>query len=119
MIVMWSVKTGIPFHVIEWSVEETIEKSGEQGKVFEKVKEYGGLRVRLVEYSPGYLADHWCRKGHVLHCIEGSIITEMEDGGKFLLKAGMSYVVSDNLSSHRSRTEEGARLLIVDGDFLR
>ena len=70
--------------------------------------------MRLVEYSPGYLADHWCRKGHVLLCLEGELVTELEDGRVFTLKAGMSYQVADEAEAHRSSTVSGARLFLVD-----
>jgi quercetin dioxygenase-like cupin family protein len=72
-----------------------------------------------VQYNRGYLADHWCRKGHIVHCLEGEFISELENGEKFVLTKGMTYVVSDELSSHRSSSENGVKLLIIDGDFLR
>ena len=78
-----------------------------------------GLRIRIVEYSAGYLADHWCQKGHIVHCLEGEFINEQENGERTVMTKGMTYVVSDGASSHRSRTEHGATLLIVDGDFLK
>ena len=73
----------------------------------------------MVEYSKDYLADHWCRKGHIVYCIEGGMLTELSDGKEFVLSKGMTYQVSDNASSHRSRTKNGARLLIIDGAFLK
>ena len=75
--------------------------------------------VRVVEYSRGYLADHWCKKGHIVHCLEGEFVSEMENGEEFRLAEGMTYVVSDDLSSHRSVTKNAAKLLIIDGDFLK
>ena len=75
--------------------------------------------MRLVEYGPGYLADHWCQKGHIVYCLEGEFISELQNGDKILLSAGMSYVVSDELSSHRSISANGVKLLIIDGDFLK
>ena len=75
---------------------------------------FGALRVRMVEYSPGYLADHWCHKGHVLLCLEGELHTELEDGRLFVLKPGMSYQVADGAEAHRSSTAVGARLFVVD-----
>jgi hypothetical protein len=72
----------------------------------------------MVEYSPGYLADHWCQKGHIVHCLEGAFDSELKDGQSFHLTEGMTYVVSDDLSSHRSSTNVGVKLLIIDGDFL-
>ena len=77
------------------------------------------LRIRIVEYGPGYLADHWCKMGHIVHCLEGEVLNEQENGEKHLLKPGMTYIVSDNLSSHRSVTKEKVKLLIIDGDFLK
>ena len=75
--------------------------------------------MRIVEYSAGYVADHWCQKGHIVHCLEGEFTTELADGTSFKLTAGMSYIVSDELSSHRSIAENNVKLLIVDGDFLK
>ncbi len=71
------------------------------------------------EYTKGYLADHWCEKGHIVHCLEGEFVSELQSGEKFTLKKGMTYVVSDNLSSHRSSTANGVKVLIIDGDFLK
>jgi quercetin dioxygenase-like cupin family protein len=68
----------------------------------------------MVEYSPGYLADHWCSKGHILLCLEGKLEIELEDGRRFTLTAGMSYQVGDNAEPHRSSTAIGAKLFIVD-----
>jgi quercetin dioxygenase-like cupin family protein len=73
----------------------------------------------MVEYSKGYLADHWCQKGHIVHCLEGEFISELHDGNKFILTKGSTYVVSDGLSSHRSYTKDGVKVLIIDGDFLQ
>lgn len=81
--------------------------------------QFGGLRVRLVEYSDHYKADHWCQKGHIVHCLEGEFATEQENGEEFVLKKGMTYIVSDDMSSHRSVTTSGVKLLIIDGDFLK
>jgi len=78
-----------------------------------------GLRIRLVEYSANYLADHWCEKGHVVQCLEGEFETELSTGEKILLTKGMTYVVSDELSSHRSYSKNGVKLLIIDGGFLK
>ena len=77
-------------------------------------KNFGAIRVRIVEYSPGYLADHWCKKGHILLCLEGELHTELEDGRKFVLLPGMSYQVADDAEPHRSSTATGAKLFIVD-----
>ncbi|MES2678975.1 MAG: DHCW motif cupin fold protein [Bacteroidota bacterium] len=109
----------IPFRNIDWTHIEKVEYKGETGTSFWQTIQLGGLRLRLVEYSTGYLADHWCQKGHVVHCLDGDLVTEMENGDNFNLSKGMSYVVSDGMSSHRSNSQNGALLLIVDGDFLK
>lgn len=109
----------IPFTAIDWSTIPKEEHSGETGTSFWQVVQNPGLRIRIVEYSAGYIADHWCRKGHIVHCLEGEFISEMENSEPVLMKQGMTYVVSDELSSHRSVTEKGVKLLIVDGDFLK
>ncbi len=109
----------IPFRVINWDDIEKKNHPGTTGMAFWQTLQFKGLSVRIVEYSQGYLADHWCQKGHIVHCLEGEFTTEMESGESFNLTKGMSYIVSDELSSHRSITKNGVKLLIVDGDFLK
>jgi hypothetical protein len=109
----------IPFQTIDWTQVQKTEYPGETGTAFWQTLQFGGLRIRIVEYSKGYVADHWCRKGHFVHCLEGEFISELIDGEKFILTKGMTYVVSDELSSHRSISEDGVKLLIIDGDFLK
>jgi hypothetical protein len=109
----------IKFQTVNWNLIETITYKGEVGNAFWKTIHFDGLRIRIVEYSEGYLADHWCRKGHIVHCLAGEFVTELESGNKFSLTKGMTYVVSDDLSSHRSFSEGGVKLLIIDGEFLK
>lgn len=104
----------IPFGVIEWRHVEQTEHKGEVGSAYWRTRYFGDIRVRLVEYTPGYLADHWCSKGHILLCLEGELFTELMDGRRFVLKPGMSYQVADNAERHRSCTMIGAKLFIVD-----
>ncbi len=111
--------SNIPFQTIDWSAIEKVKYAGIKGEAHWRTIQYPGLRIRLVEYSADYLADHWCQKGHIVHCLEGSFVSELESGEKVTLSAGQSYVVSDGLSSHRSVSEKGVKLLIVDGDFLK
>jgi hypothetical protein len=110
--------TAVPFQTIDWSIVPVTEHKGETGTAWWRTLQLDGLRVRMVEYSAGYMADHWCQKGHIVHCLEGEFVSELENGGSFTLSAGMTYIVSDRLSSHRSVSAQGVRLLIVDGDFL-
>jgi quercetin dioxygenase-like cupin family protein len=109
----------IDFTIINWNEMLQTEHPGNTGAAFWKTMQYDGLRVRMVEYSKGYIADHWCTKGHIVHCLEGEFTSELQNGEAFKLTAGMSYIVSDELSSHRSVTETGVKLLIIDGDFLK
>ena len=109
----------IPFELSDWSALPKTEHKGETGTSFWRTKEYKGLRVRLVEYSAGYKADHWCSKGHVVFCVEGEFVTHLKSGAQHLLKKGMSYQTSDNETDpHFSTSENGCSLFIVDGDFL-
>ena len=112
-------KTGIPFQVVDWTLIPKTEHPGESGFALWQTLQLPGLRIRIVEYSAGYLADHWCKKGHIVHCLDGEFISELKDGERFFVRKGMTYVVSDELSSHRSTTVNGVKLLIIDGDFLR
>jgi quercetin dioxygenase-like cupin family protein len=106
--------SGFPFSTTDWSHLQPTEHCGESGTAFWRTQHFGNVRVRMVEYTPGYVADHWCSKGHILLCIEGELETELEDGRRFTLKPGMSYHVADNAEPHRSRTGIGAKLFIVD-----
>lgn len=109
----------ISFQTIDWTKVPKTEHKGETGIAYWQTLQFDGLRIRIVEYSAGYKADHWCEKGHIVHCLEGEVINEQQNGTSSTLTPGMSYVVSDELSSHRSVTKHGARLMIVDGDFLK
>lgn len=116
---MQVIHENIPFQTIDWSLVPEIEHKGEAGTSSWKTVQFGGLRIRIVEYSDCYLADHWCQKGHIVYCLEGEFVTERENGEKTVLKEGMTYVVSDEQGSHRSIAETGVKLLIIDGDFLQ
>lgn len=106
--------TDFPFDTTDWSTVERTEHKGETGLAYWRTRHVGGIRVRMVEYTPGYLADHWCSKGHVLFCLDGELHTELQDGRRFVLKTGMSYQVGDNAEPHRSSTAIGAKLFVVD-----
>ncbi|QOG01810.1 DHCW motif cupin fold protein [Flavobacterium sp. MDT1-60] len=109
----------IPFQTVDWTQILKTEHAGETGTAFWQTIQLGSLRIRKITYSENYAADHWCQKGHIVHCLEGEFISELENGQKFNLSKGMTYVVSDDLSSHRSITAKGVELLIIDGDFLK
>jgi len=104
----------IPFGITDWNGIKRTEHSGETGTAYWRTQHFGNLRVRMVEYTPGYLADHWCKKGHILLCLEGELHTELEDGRRFVMTPGMSYQVADQAEAHQSYTRDGATLFIVD-----
>lgn len=106
--------TGIPFGVTDWREVEPTEHPGETGVAIWRTRHFGSLRVRMVEYSAHYLADHWCAKGHIVLCVSGELHTELSDGRTYTLRPGMSYQVADGADAHRSSTATGATLFIVD-----
>lgn len=108
----------IPFQAINWDTVGREELPGEKGTSHSKTMQYEGLRIRIVDYSEGYVADHWCKKGHIVHCLQGEFVMKTDAGEIFNFSEGMSFVVSDDRSSHFSISEKGAKLLIIDGDFL-
>ncbi len=105
---------GLPFGTVDWSSVEATSHRGERGVAHWRTRTFGDVRVRMLEYSPGYLADHWCSKGHFLLCLAGELITELADGRVFTLTPGMSYQVGDGAEAHRSSTRGGATLFVVD-----
>jgi quercetin dioxygenase-like cupin family protein len=105
---------GVPFNTVDWSKIPRTLHPGEQGSAQWRTVERGNVRVRIVEYSPGYVADHWCERGHVVFVLEGELTTELREGRIVTLTSGMSYQVAEGAEAHRSRTAVGARLLIVD-----
>ncbi|MFH0761954.1 MAG: DHCW motif cupin fold protein [Bacteroidota bacterium] len=109
----------IPFQTIDWTTVPKTEHRGNPGMAWWQTVQFEGLRIRIVEYSKGYVADHWCHKGHIVHCLEGDFVSELENGEQFILTTGMTYVVSDELSSHRSVAKNRVKILIIDGDFLK
>ena len=104
----------IPFGTTDWSTIEPTRHPGDSGSATWRTRQFGDMRVRMVEYSPGYKANHWCSKGHILLVLEGEMQTELADGRVFTLKAGTSYQVADNDAPHRSSTVTGVKLFIVD-----
>ena len=108
------ILNGIPFCVTDWSNVEPTKHPGETGSALWRTRQFGEVRVRLVEYSANYLADHWCDKGHILFCVAGELETELDDGRTFHLRPGVSYQVADHTAPHRSVSRTGATLFIVD-----
>ncbi|WP_288494601.1 DHCW motif cupin fold protein [uncultured Pantoea sp.] len=104
----------IPFGITDWAQIGAERHPGDSGFALWRVAKFGDIRVRMVDYSPGYVADHWCIKGHILLCLKGEMVTELDDGRTFVLTPGVSYQVADDAEAHRSTTREGATLFIVD-----
>ncbi len=109
----------IPFQTIDWSTIPKTEHPGLRGIATWQTLQFSGLRVRVVHYSADYQADHRCEKGHIVYCLEGEFVSELHTGEKSVLTKGQSYIVSDEMSSHRSHSADGVTLLIIDGDFLK
>ena len=106
--------TDLPFGVTDWDQVPATEHPGETGTAVWRTRQFGDVRVRRVDYSAGYLADHWCSKGHILLCLQGELRTELDDGRVVTLLPGMSYQVADGAEAHRSSAPTGAQLFIVD-----
>jgi quercetin dioxygenase-like cupin family protein len=106
--------SGFPFETTDWSTLPRTEHRGTSGMAYWRTAQFGAIRVRMVEYTAGYVADHWCAKGHILLCLEGELHTTLDDGREFILKSGMSYQVADAAEPHRSAAPTGAKLFIVD-----
>jgi hypothetical protein len=104
----------VPFHTTDWSKVPPVEHRGETGTATWRTVELGNIRVRQVDYSAGYVADHWCERGHVLLVLEGELVTELRDGRSFTLGPGQSYQVADGDGAHRSKSQRGAKLFVVD-----
>lgn len=104
----------VPFDTTDWDQVAETEHPGESGTAYWRTIEQGNIRVRMVRYSPGYVADHWCNRGHVLLVLSGELVTELQDGTMHTLRSGMSYQVASDVAPHRSRTRVGATLFIVD-----
>ena len=110
----------IPFQTTNWSILPTTKHHGETGFALMKTMQFEKIRVRMIEYSPNYKADHWCSLGHIIFCVEGEFISHQKDGSEQLIKKGMSYQTSDNQENpHMSTSEKGCKLFVVDGDFLK
>jgi quercetin dioxygenase-like cupin family protein len=104
----------IPFGLTDWSKIESTTHQGDSGTAVWQTQQFALIRVRMVEYSANYLANHWCEKGHILLCLAGELETQLADGRKFVLTPGVSYQVADQAEPHRSSTRLGAKLFIVD-----
>lgn len=113
------MKNNIPFMLTDWDSIPKIEFNGEKGVSYWRTLVIGGIRMRIVDYSEDFVADHWCEKGHILYCIEGEITIKLKDERIFNVRKGMSFIVSDSSDAHFVSSEKGAEVFIIDGDFLK
>lgn len=109
----------IPFQITDWRMIPVSENNGETGIAFWQTLQFGDLTIRMIEYSKNYKADHWCQKGHIIYCIEGEMTIELSNGNEYSMTKGMTFQVSDDLSSHRTYSKDGAKLFVLDGAFLK
>jgi hypothetical protein len=102
--------------VTDWSRLPATAAPGASGAAQARARQLGDIQLRLVDYGTGYLADHWCSKGHIIYVIAGALAIEHQDGTPAcLLTSGMSWHVADGEDpAHRVRSETGARVFIVD-----
>ncbi len=103
-----------PFQTLDWTGIEAEKHTGTTGTATWKIFQMDDIRLRMVEYSANYYADHWCHKGHIIYCIAGEMVTELDDGREFTLSQGMTYQVGDGSNPHRSRSKNGCTLFVVD-----
>ena len=93
----------IPFQTIQWESIPREELKGETGMAYRQTIQFPGLRIRIVEYSKNYKADQWCQKGHVVHCLEGELTSEMQiNGNVFRLSKGIDRKSTRLNSSHHA-----------------
>ena len=108
----------ILFQTVDWATVPVTEFAGETGFARQQTIQHDRFRLRLVEYSKEYRSERWCTKGRLVFCLEGEMISELDDGRTYTIGRGMSYEVSDNASRHRFSSKDGVKLLIIDGTFL-
>ncbi|MFC2164381.1 DHCW motif cupin fold protein [Acidobacteriota bacterium] len=105
----------ISFTMTDWSRVPQVEYKGETGTSFWRIFEQGNIRVRIVDYSPGFRSDHWCPRGHVLLVLEGELTIELKDGQVYIMPPGTSFqAADDDENPHMAYTDKGAKVFIVD-----
>jgi hypothetical protein len=105
----------VDFTITDWEKIKPVEYPGESGTSYWRIFESGNVRVRVVEYSPGFKSDHFCSRGHILLILEGELGIKFKDGQIFRLVQGMSFQAEDDETNpHLVYTEKGAKVFIVD-----
>ena len=69
--------SNMAFQITDWTAVERTAHPGERGTAYWRTRHFGDIRVRMVEYTADYLADHWCDKGHILLCLQGELHTQL------------------------------------------
>jgi hypothetical protein len=77
------------------------------------MRHFGGIRARMLEYSPGHASDYWCVKGHILLCLEGTYTWSRRTDAPLCCARGMSYQVGEGAEPHRSSAPSGDKLYVV------
>lgn len=103
------------FHEVAWESLPAQEHPGAPGTSTWRTFQVGGARTRVVDYSPGFVSDHACPRGHILLVLEGEIEVLLQDGRRFTLGQGQGFVAGDDPANpHRARSSSGAKVFIVD-----
>ena len=109
----------IPFTVTDWTLLPPVDEKGITGLASIKTVNLGDIILRQIEYSSNYEADHFCQKGHIVYCISGSIQIQLSDNSIHTIATGNTFQVSDDASSHKLYSKEGAKVFVTDGNFLK
>ena len=104
-----------PAGITDWSQTSESVHPGSPGTATVRSRQIGDIQLRLVVYSPNYLADHWRHKGHIVFVVAGDLMIEYQHSLTYKLVPGTSYHVADGDGpAHRVLTENGATVFIVD-----
>ena len=104
-----------PVGITDWSQISESVHPGASGTAAVHSHQLGDIQLRFVVYSPNYVADHWCHKGHIVFVIAGQLVIEHQHSLTYKLMPGMSYhVADDDEPPHRVISDNGATIFIID-----
>jgi quercetin dioxygenase-like cupin family protein len=104
-----------PVGTIDWPKVPAVVQAGETGIATSRTVNLSDVTLRLVEYSAGYKADHWCTKGHILYVVSGNVVIEYDNEKRTNLSSGMSWHAPEGASTaHLLRCERAATVFIID-----
>jgi len=104
----------LPLGLTDWSQIPESVHPGAPGTATVRSRQLGDIQLRLLVYSPNYVADHRCQKGHIVYVIQGQVVTEHRETTNYTLESGTTYHVPDNGPPHRAVSHGGATVFIVD-----